>query len=953
MHAAGVASGRELDEAEANFAGSQADQARATAFAKAYGNGQHVDQRLPLRAPIDGVLVERRMSPGMAVSPDSERPLAVIGDPDRLWLQLDVPEGLAGRLKAGMQVSVPGADGQPLQATLQHVDDFVDSERRVVQARAELDNRARGFKAAVRARPGGVAGRGRCLAARCGRVVDRRQAGGVRSEGKGRFVRHAVHADELGDGRLWVREAHAGARVVVDACCCSSWRTAHRSPPAPARGTPPMIDRLIAYRLRQPLMVMLALLLFMGAGIAAFRVLPVEAFPDVSDTQVTVVSLHPGRAAEEVEREVTMPLEVALSGIPHSVRVFSHTQFGLSMIILTFDDKADDYFARQQVLERLQGVELPEGVTPELEAMSSVGEIYRYVLKGPHLTPTQLRTVQEWTMERSLRTVPGVADVISFGGFARTFQVKPDLDKLRDRGISLGEFAEALEKGSSNAGGGYVERGQQQFLIRGVGLMRSPADIGNVVVAQRSGTPILVRDLAGIADTGLHPQGLVGQDDNDDAVFGMVLMRKGENPSDVLDALHARIAEIEANQLPAGVSIEPFYDRSWLVSTTLKTVFSNLLEGAVLVFLVLWLFLYNARAALIVAAMMPLALLSTFLGLHLWGVPANLLSLGAMDFGIIIDGAVIVTEHIVSRLSKLPPAADRKTRFSTILSAASEVGTDVLLDADHHRRAYPDFHPAAPGGPHVRADGVLGDLGIDRRADPGAGRGAVVLLLVAAARPHARRQSADGPPDRLVPAGPERALARPRGGTDRSRAAGGHAGAGHPPGIGVPARAGRRLDLADRHARPQHQPGRSAAAVAAHPRTGRHVPAGIDGGGQAGTPGRRLRCQGRQPDRGAGGVEAGEGMAEKRGQATAGERPAAHAGAAHSGPRVSISQPVRDNILESISQIKGQVDQGQRLGSGRVEPAGAGDPRAGTRRGGRGERLHRPRRLVAAAADRD
>jgi cobalt-zinc-cadmium resistance protein CzcA len=163
-----------------------------------------------------------------------------------------------------------------------------------------------------------------------------------------------------------------------------------------------------------------------------------------------------------------------------------------------------------------------------------------------------------------------------------------------------------------------------------------------------------VRDLAGIADTGLPRQGLVGQDDNDDAVFGMVLMRKGENPSDVLDALHARIAEIEANQLPAGVSIEPFYDRSWLVSTTLKTVFRNLLEGAVLVFLVLWLFLYNARAALIVAAMMPLALLSTFLGLHLWGVPANLLSLGAMDFGIIIDGAVIVTEHIVSRLSKLP-----------------------------------------------------------------------------------------------------------------------------------------------------------------------------------------------------------------------------------------------------------------------------------------------------------
>ena len=441
-----------------------------------------------------------------------------------------------------------------------------------------------------------------------------------------------------------------------------------------------MIDRLIAYCLRQPLMVMLALLIFIGASFAAFRELPVEAFPDVSDTQVTVVTLHPGRAAEEVEREVTMPLEVALSGIPHSVRVFSHTQFGLSMIILTFDDGADDYFARAQVMERLQGVDLPEGVQPEMEAMSSaVGEIYRYVLHAPHMSSTELRTVQEWVMERRLRTVPGVADVVSFGGFARTFQVEPDLGRLRDRGISLEAFAEALERGSANAGGGYVERGQQQYLIRGVGLMRSPADIGTVVVAERQGTPVLVRDLARIVDTGLPRQGLVGQDDNDDAVFGMVLMRKGENPSLVLDALHARVAEIEANHLPEGVTLEPFYDRSWLVSTTLKTVFRNLVEGAVLVFLVLWLFLYNARAALIVAAMMPLALLSTFLGLHLWGVPANLLSLGAMDFGIIIDGAVIVTEHIVSRMSTMPAGSTRRERIATVLSAASEVGRPTFF----------------------------------------------------------------------------------------------------------------------------------------------------------------------------------------------------------------------------------------------------------------------------------
>ena len=441
-----------------------------------------------------------------------------------------------------------------------------------------------------------------------------------------------------------------------------------------------MIDRLIAWCMRQPVMVMLALLLFVGASFIAFRELPVEAFPDVSDTQVTVVTLHPGRAAEEVEREVTMPLEVALSGIPHSVRVFSHTQFGLSMVILTFDDGADDYFARAQVLERLQDVDLPEGVHPGIEPMSSaVGEIYRYVLRGDHMSSTELRTLQEWVLARQLRTVPGVADVIGFGGWLRTFQVQPDLGRLRDRGVSLEEFATALEEGSSNAGGGYVEKGQQQYLIRGVGLLKAPEDIGRIVVAERNGAPILVRDLASVVDTGLPRQGLVGQDGNDDAVFGMVLMRKGENPSKVLDALHQRIDEIGATQLPPGVSIEPFYDRSWLVSTTLRTVFGNLVEGAVLVFLVLWLFLYNPRAALIVAAMMPLALLSTFLGLRLWGVPANLLSLGAMDFGIIIDGAVIVTEHVVARLALLPPGSERRVKFDTVLSATREVGRPTFF----------------------------------------------------------------------------------------------------------------------------------------------------------------------------------------------------------------------------------------------------------------------------------
>uniref|UniRef100_UPI0026030828 efflux RND transporter permease subunit n=1 Tax=Dokdonella sp. TaxID=2291710 RepID=UPI0026030828 len=441
-----------------------------------------------------------------------------------------------------------------------------------------------------------------------------------------------------------------------------------------------MIERLVGYALRQPLLVMMALLLFVGSGVLAFRHLPVEAFPDVSDTQVTVVTLYPGRAPEEVEKQVTIPLEVGLSGIPHSVRVFSHTQFGLSMIIITFDDKANDYFARAQVLERLQGIDLPSGVKPGIEAMSSaIGEIYRYRLRGDHLSSMELRTLQEWVMERRLRTVPGVADVISFGGYIKSYEVQPDLAKLRDRGVTLNDLAEALEKGSANAGGGYVEHGQQQYLIRGIGLMHSADDIGKVVVAERSGVPVLVRDLATVREAGIPRQGLVGQDDNDDIVFGLVLMRKGENPSDVLDGVHARVAEIQARQLPPGVTIEPFYDRSWLVATTLKTVFTNLLEGALLVLAVLWLFLANFRAAIIVAAVIPLALLSTFLGLTFWGIPANLLSLGAMDFGIIVDGAVIVVEHIFARLSKLPEGSDRRTRMRTVLQATVEVGRPTFF----------------------------------------------------------------------------------------------------------------------------------------------------------------------------------------------------------------------------------------------------------------------------------
>lgn len=440
-----------------------------------------------------------------------------------------------------------------------------------------------------------------------------------------------------------------------------------------------MIKRLVAYTLHQPLFVILGVLLFVGGGVIAFKNLPVEAFPDVSDTQVTVITLYPGRAAEEVEKQVTIPLEVALSGIPNSIRIFSHTQFGLSYQVITFNDKAGDYFARAQVLERLQTAELPQGVQPQLAAMSSaISEIYRYRLRGDHLSSTELRTLQNWIMERQLKMVPGVADVVSFGGAIKTYEVQPDLARLRDAKVSINQLAAALGKSNANAGGGYVEHGRQQYLIRGLGLLRGPQDIENVVVDAHNGVPIRVGDVARVAIGAVPRQGVSGQDENDDIVYGLVLMRKGENASEVLKAVKARIAGL-GKSLPPGVTIQPFYDRSWLIDKTLKTVFSNLVEGAMLVCLVLFIFLGNLRAAAIVAVVIPLSLLGTFLGLTFAGIPANLLSLGAMDFGIIVDGAVIVIEHVFHRLSLIDTKLDHKHRIQEIIEATVEVGRPTLF----------------------------------------------------------------------------------------------------------------------------------------------------------------------------------------------------------------------------------------------------------------------------------
>ena len=439
-----------------------------------------------------------------------------------------------------------------------------------------------------------------------------------------------------------------------------------------------MIKRVVSFALHQPLFVVLGMILFIGGGIAAFKALPVEAFPDVTDTQVTVITLYPGRAAEEVEKQVTIPLEVVLAGMPNTVRMFSHTQFGLSFIILTFDDRANAYFARTQVTERLREAELPPGVTPELAPLSTpIGEVYRYRLKADGYDSRELRTLQDWVVMRQLKLVPGVADVVTLGGLVKQYEVNPDLAKLRYYNVTLQQLFSSLERGNANAGGSYMEQGRQQYLIRGIGLLRNADDIGNIVVAERNGVPVLVKHIADVSIGAVPRQGIVGEDKDDDVVTGIVLMRKGENPSQVLKGVKQKIDFINTSMLPKGVQAVAFYDRTWLIDKTLKTVFTNLTEGALLVTLVLVLFLGNIRAATIVAVVIPLSLLATFLGLTFVGIPANLLSLGAMDFGIIVDGAVIVVENVFRKLSET--AQDRTPRLQKILDATVEVGRPTLF----------------------------------------------------------------------------------------------------------------------------------------------------------------------------------------------------------------------------------------------------------------------------------
>ena len=449
-----------------------------------------------------------------------------------------------------------------------------------------------------------------------------------------------------------------------------------------------MIAQLLRFALKQRFITVLCGLALVGTGIWAFEQLKIEAYPDISDTQAVVITLFPGRAAEEVEQQVTVPIERALNSVPDVIARRSRTIFGLSVVELTFAYGTNDYFARQVVLEHLRDADLPDNVTPSLGPLSTpIGELYRYSLEGPGADPMKLRELQDWVVYPRLLQVSGVADVTPFGGLVKQYQAQIDPQSLVKYGLSISQVAQAITFNNANAGGAVLDNGQQSMVVRGVGLVQSIADIENIVIVETRGVPVYLRDIARVQIGAAQQTGIFGVSDKNGTknggVEGIVLMRRGENPTVILDGIKEAVEELNTTRLPDGIRMVPIYDRTDLVGNTLHTVTHTLLEGLIIVVAVLFLFLGSVRAALLTALTIPLSLLFAFVCMHFSGIPANLLSLGALDFGIIVDGTLIMVERIVSMLEERERNGELKAqRFGvmrSILDAALEVERPIFF----------------------------------------------------------------------------------------------------------------------------------------------------------------------------------------------------------------------------------------------------------------------------------
>ena len=438
-----------------------------------------------------------------------------------------------------------------------------------------------------------------------------------------------------------------------------------------------MIEQFVKTALHRRWLLLFVFLLLGAFGYLSWQELAIEAYPDIADTTAQVVTQYPGHAAEEVEEQVTIPIERELNGTPGLLIMRSRSTFGLSLITLVFQDGIDDYFARQRIRERLTSVSLPPGAEPELDPLTSpIGEIYRYTLESNSRSQRELRELQRWVVIPTLRQVPGIADVTNFGGETTQFQVILDPARLIQYGLSLKDVTDAITNNNSNAGGSILLRGDQGFVVRGIGLIRNLEDLGNIVVSEQHGTPVFLRSLGTLQLGALQRNGILGKDQNPDGVSGIVLLLRGENPSRVLEGLHERVTALNGGLLPPDVKVVPYLDRTDLVRTTLTTVSHTMVEGIGLVIIVLILFLGSPRSALIVATVIPLSLLIAFILMRLTNIPANLLSLGAIDFGIIVDGAIVVMESILRKREHSP---DTEMTERDAISATTLVARPIFF----------------------------------------------------------------------------------------------------------------------------------------------------------------------------------------------------------------------------------------------------------------------------------
>jgi cobalt-zinc-cadmium resistance protein CzcA len=451
-----------------------------------------------------------------------------------------------------------------------------------------------------------------------------------------------------------------------------------------------MIRQLLGFSLNQRPATLALTLLTIVLGLWSWVTLKKEAYPDVGDTQVTVITLFPGRAAEEVEQQITLPIEKALNGVPRVLTRRSKTIFGLSVVQLTFEDGTDDYFARQRVLEKLNDAVVPDGVQPALGPLTGpVGEIFRYVIEASDdHTPMDLRTLQDWVVIPKLLQVPGVADVVNFGGLVKQYHVITSPEKLLRYNLTLQNVIDAITTNNLNTGGNIIQRGEQAFAVRSIGAIRTRDDIDNIVVTSLNGVPVFIRNLATVEEYPLPPAGVLGYSvrlndstvtDVNSSIQGLVAMRRGENPTDVVDALKERVKEINEKDLPDGVRLRVTYDRSDLVNYTIQTVSRTLFEGISIVVIVLIFFIGSVRSALVVATTIPVSMLFAFGMMKLTGIPANLLSLGAIDFGIIVDGAVVMVENIMRRYRDASTEERAGGAIRLTFTAAQEVGREIFF----------------------------------------------------------------------------------------------------------------------------------------------------------------------------------------------------------------------------------------------------------------------------------